>query len=90
MREYWFKKQTRLYDADDEWHLAIGGKGWGVENMKMEIWTATSYGCIRRGETPKDGAEMEKGRSVDGDLNYFGDSDENPHDGTVGIGEHYR
>ena len=77
VRAYWFKKHTRLYDADAEWRLVIGGKDWAAENMKMEIRTATSYECIRRGETPKDGVGIEKGRFANGNLNYFDDRDKN-------------
>ena len=55
-------EESREYDADDEWHLSIGGKKWATESTNGNIWAATAYGRISRGETPEDDVEVGKGR----------------------------
>ena len=48
-----FTTMKMRYGADDDWHLAIGGSDWAIGDMEMEIWTATSYECLIRGDTPR-------------------------------------
>ena len=55
------ESRERECDADEEWHLSIGGKQWEIESTMGKIWESTAYECIRRGETPGD-VEIEKGR----------------------------
>ena len=71
------RNQKARYDADDEWHLSIGGSGWDIGNMKMGIWTATSHECLRRGDTPKDGLWVAKGHFDNAIFNYFDEIDKN-------------
>ena len=61
-------KASREYDADDEWQLAIGGKQWDVGNVKIEIWEAATYECVRRGGPP---SGIERGKFLNGGIVIF-------------------
>ena len=55
------KEESAEYDADDVWHHGIGWEKWATETTNDKIWAETAYGCMRRGATPGDNVEIEKG-----------------------------
>ena len=49
------------YDADEEWHLAIGCNQCEIGSKKEKIWRTASYLRIGRGEIPDGGGNRQVG-----------------------------